>query len=252
MATEPAGTITDPRLVNPLAYEIYRPPGTETENLPAILMLHGHGGSERQWEVGGRASVTLQRLIDAGDVEPHLLVMPGVANSWYVTSEAYGAIDQVILERLLPEIEVTYGVSRWAVVGLSMGGYGALRLAFEAPERFEFVAALSPAIFKPGTSFGEQQLQLFNQAYGAPFEPAAYAQQNPFNTIPSSLPPIYLSVGDDDYFHLEEGTFEMFLALKRAGHSPELRVLDGGHSWTLWRAEFETVLRELAAKPRVD
>lgn len=232
-----------------MPYRVYRPSGAGQEPLPAILMLHGHGGSENQWDKGGNASQTLERLIASGEIEPHLLVMPGVANSWYVTSEAYGAIDQVILDRLMPEVETVHNVSRWAVVGLSMGGYGALRLGIAAPRRFDFIAALSPAIFSPDATFGDGQIKLFNQAFGDPFEPQAFARANPFNNLPDELPPIYLSVGDDDYFHLEVGTFEMFQALKLAGHRAELRVRDGQHSWRLWKVEFENVLREMVANP---
>lgn len=237
--------LDDPRLVNPLPYTVFRPVGVGDEPLHAVLLLHGHGGSEHQWEKGAQAGQRLQRLIDEGKVEPHLLVMPGVGNSWYVSSQAYGKIDQVILDRLMGLVEESHPVKSWAVAGLSMGGYGALRLGFMAPERFKFIAALSPAVFARGDDFSETQYKLFNSAYGTPFSPDDFAQNNPFNMIPKGLPPIYLSVGDDDFFHLEEGTFEIYLALKRAGFRAELRVLNGGHSWGLWQREFETFMQEM-------
>ena len=116
-----------------------------------------------------------------------------------------------------------------------------------APERFEFIAALSPAVFAPESELGDTQLKLFNVAFGDPFDREIYRSNNPFRSIPESLPPVYLSVGDEDYFHLEIGTFEMFQTLKRLGHAPEFRVRNGKHSWRLWKTEFEKVLIEMAA-----
>lgn len=237
-----AGEIADPRLQEPLSYQVYKPPLAEGP-IPAILMLHGHGGSERSWERGGEASHNLQHLMALGTTGPHLLVTPGVGNSWYVTSGTYGPVDQVLLDRLVPEIERHYEVESWSVMGLSMGGYGALRLAFLRPGLFTHAAALSPAIYSPGKEMSETQLKLFNTAFGDPFDAWVYEKNNPFNTIPKTPPPLYLSVGDHDYFDLEEGTIELYLELKSRGIRPELRVLDAGHTWPLWRSEFEAFLR---------
>jgi len=250
-AVENTFEIVDPRLPDPLPYKLFRPPTDGDTRLPALLLLHGHGGSQEQWDKAGAASATAQRLIDEGVVVPHILVMPGVRNSWYVNSDSYGAVADVLLDRLLGDVEARFGADPqgWAVAGLSMGGYGALRLGFSAPERFSFIGALSPAIFAPDARFGEVQYKLFNSAFGEPFDRQRYEAASPFGMLGDDLPPIYLATGDDDFFGLEIGTVQLYLELRARGHKPELRVRDAGHSWPLWRSELELMLRKMLPAP---
>jgi S-formylglutathione hydrolase FrmB len=56
-----------------------------------------------------------------------------------------------------------------------------------------------------------------------------------------------LTCGDDDGLDLEEGNLLFYLALKRAGVDPELRITDGGHGWEVWARELEPVLRFIGA-----
>lgn len=216
-----------------------------------MLLLHGHGGSQEQWDKAGAASATAQRLIEEGIIAPHILVMPGVSNSWYVNSDSYGAVADVMLDRLLVDVESRFGADPegWAIAGLSMGGYGALHLGLTAPERFSFIGALSPAIFPPDEPFADIQYKLFNSAFGEPFDRARYEAANPFAMLSEQVPPIYLAIGDDDYFGLEIGTVELYLALRELGHKPELRVRDAGHSWPLWRSELELMMRKMLPAP---
>lgn len=53
-----------------------------------------------------------------------------------------------VIDRLIPELERSFGVnpSRLALLGLRMGGQGALGLAYRYPDRFPIVAAITPAI----------------------------------------------------------------------------------------------------------
>jgi enterochelin esterase family protein len=229
-----------------LEYRAYIPESFDPENGdPAILMLHGYGGSARDWLGGGQAATTLERLIEEGIIPPAMLVMPSAGNSWYVQSPAHGPIDRAILEELLPHSERTYGArpERWSIIGLSMGGYGALRMGLIDPERFRFIAALSPAIFTPGADLGDFQMKLFNTSFGDPFDRQRYDTLNPFHLLDQpDLPPLYLGVGDRDYFNLEIGTLEFFLKARQKGHEADLRVTGDGHTWKFWKEQFEEVL----------
>ena len=176
-------------------------------------------------------------------------------NSWYVNSPAHGAYENAILNDLIPHAEVQHNLGgkrdMRAIAGLSMGGYGALRLAFRNPSRFVMTAALSAAIFPDlsmRTDVSEQQVGFFKGAFGTPFEVAEFNRQNFFADIPSLAaqqrpPAIYITVGDDDGFGLYEGNTALYLALKRAGVPVEFRMTDGNHTWRLWREEIENVLR---------
>lgn len=235
-------------------YSLYLP-DMAGGTLPVLYLLHGLGGNERDWQKLGKIEATADRLIAQGAIPPLAIVMPDAANSWYVNSPAHGAYEDAILTDLIQHIEATHDVggdrdSR-AIAGLSMGGYGALRLAFRNPARFALTGALSAAIF-PDLMRPEdvtlQQIKFFKGAFGTPFDVAEFNRQNFFSEISSlatapQRPEIFVTVGDDDGFGLYEGNVALYLALRDAKVPVEFRVTDGNHTWRLWRQEIETILR---------
>ncbi|MFD2205280.1 alpha/beta hydrolase [Kiloniella antarctica] len=242
-----------PSLKNPMQYSLYLPDGYCEENLsyPILYLLHGYGGSHRDWLNGGSVVKTLDRLIANGLISPLIVVMPSASKSWYVNSSKHGQFETALLlefpkllEANLHSLKVREGR---AIAGLSMGGYGALRFAFRSPEKFGSVAALSPAIFPNVVgkdAFKPVQLKLFAGAFDEPFSSDKYNERNVFTlakTI-SNPPAIYLTVGDDDWFGLYAGTFSFYQHLKSQKIPVELRVTDGNHNWKLWSREIERVL----------
>lgn len=121
--------------------------------------------------------------------------------------------------------------------------------------------ALSPAIWRAGGvswSLSPQILepegleQWFPRTTGESFDWQVFRAQSPFALVAgmaaAAKPPrVFLGVGDDDYFALQDGTMEMYLELRAHGLRPELRVLDGGHDWRLWSRLLDDVLRFLEA-----
>jgi enterochelin esterase-like enzyme len=132
-----------------MPYRVYLPPGyTEgTRHYPSLYLLHGMGGSDREWQDLGIASAA-DRLIAAGQIAPLIIVMPEGARSYWVDQASggeqwghYTAVD------LVNEIDATYRTiartrSR-AIGGLSMGAHGALQLALNYPGEFGAVGAHS-------------------------------------------------------------------------------------------------------------
>tara|TARA_E500000318_G_scaffold65042_2_gene60076 strand:+ start:2658 stop:3545 length:888 start_codon:yes stop_codon:yes gene_type:complete len=252
-------SLESPALDRELKYSLFLPdlPHSSPARtpLPVLYLLHGLGGHEQDWQKLGRITETASRLIENGDIPPMAIVMPDGANSWYVNSAKHGRYEDAFLDDLIPETERRHDIggdrSRRAIAGLSMGGYGALRLTFRTPSRFVMTAALSAAIFPDLASpadVSRQQIGFFKGAFGEPFDVAAFNRQNFFSDIPalkttSKRPAIWITVGDDDGFRLYEGNTALYLALKQAGIPVEFRVTDGNHTWRLWRAEIENVLR---------
>jgi len=255
-------SFTSEAMARDMQYSVYLPDGYDAEAAlpyPVIYLLHGLGGSERDWPNVGRAGKTADRLIAAGQLRPVVIVMPDGEDGWYVDSASYGGpgnYETYIQRDLQDYAERRYGVGgaqdRRAVAGLSMGGYGAVRLAFKFPERYAAAVSLSGAIVtngSPDRPVTEQQVKLFRGAFGTPFDVTAFNRQNVFSlldTLESApkdrRPRILLTVGDDDYFKLYKGAFATFLALKERKLPHELRVTDGNHSWKLWARELETAL----------
>ena len=112
-------------------------------------------------------------------------------------------------------------------------------------------AGLSAAIFpdlEAAEDVSRQQIGFFKGVFGEPFDVAEFNRQNFFSDIPSLMaiderPAIWITVGDDDGFGLYEGNIALYQALKQADIPVEFRMTDGNHTWRLWRAEIENVLR---------
>lgn len=255
-----AGTLLEslsfdsPALGRPMRYSIYLPDGAG-KDLPVLYLLHGLGGRETDWQEAGKIEATAERLIAEGALPPVAIVMPDGGDSWYVNSPRHGRFEDALIADLPAHVEHLHGVSadpaKRAIAGLSMGGYGALRLAFRHPERFRVVASLSGAIFPDlakTSDVSRQQVEFFSGAFGEPFEPALFNRENFYREVPrlarlGQAPAIYLTVGDDDGFGLYEGNFALYIALRHAKVPVELRITDGDHTWPLWAEEIEEVLR---------
>ncbi|NQW09946.1 MAG: prolyl oligopeptidase family serine peptidase [Alphaproteobacteria bacterium] len=255
-----AGTIetrsfASPALGRDIAASIYVPdaPGP----WPVVYLLHGYGGGERDWLKAGGARTTADAVFAEPSAPPMLLVMPGAGNSWYVDSERYGDWDTAIARDLVAAVDAAYPTranreSRFAV-GLSMGGYGALRLAVHHPDVFRGAAAFSPAIFADVdrvTVFPPFQIAFFAGAFGDPLDLDAFNRRNIFRPLEDlrtrtegQPTDFYLMTGDHDGLGLWDGTLRFFRAARAAGHPVELRVHDGDHAWPLWRAELAPALR---------
>ena len=80
-------------------------------------------------------------------------VAPMTGESWWAdrVSPAFDpaiTAERHVLDRVVPFVAERFGAEppRIALLGTSMGGQGALRLAFKYPSKFPVVAAISPAI----------------------------------------------------------------------------------------------------------
>jgi S-formylglutathione hydrolase FrmB len=236
-----------PALGRELPYLVY-PAGEPSKGAPVVYLLHGHGGNEWDWVRAGGAVDTALTLVEAGRLPPLHLVLPGAGNSWYVDGPN-AAMATTLLDGLMPAVEQRLGAdpARRAIIGLSMGGYGALHLGLQRPDRFRFIGALSPAIFPPGSDLSELQHLFFAGAFGEPFDPARYRAADPFGMVPrlaaaEARPAIHLACGDEDYFGLDAGTRAFGEALAAAGVPSTVRIVPGRHDWPFWRAELPLAL----------
>lgn len=241
-----------PALGASLEYSVYLPPGYDGEDRSylTVYLLHGYGGDHTNWVRMGDAAITADSLIAVGAIPPVILVMPDGRNSFYVDSDpanGFGAFETALALDLTAHIDDTYRTVSTRrgrmIAGLSMGGYGALHLAFKYPDRYGAAASLSGAHPR-----GEpERKDLFAPAFGDPFDPARWEEENPFNWIAglkeSGLRlPVYLTVGDDDSPWLYEGSVDLYTALRAAEIPAELRITNGPHSWEVWDAALAETL----------
>ncbi len=114
------------------------------KNPPCVLyLLHGLFGSQHAW-------VTGSNIVRYAKGLNLLIVMPDLNNTFYVNSSANIKYLDFAATELPSYIENTFRVSKKRedtfICGISMGGYGAFRIAFSRPEKFSLAISLSGAL----------------------------------------------------------------------------------------------------------
>ncbi len=122
------------------------------ERLPVILHLHGAMSSSAFLEVAkpiydaAWLNGTLPRAIVACASTPTM-------GGFYIDRPDGAAWERLVATELPERLAARFALTEArAAIGFSMGGYGALKLAFRQPERYRAVAAMCPAIFPAETS----------------------------------------------------------------------------------------------------
>lgn len=193
-----------------VGFNIYLPPDYERHpgrRYPVIYFLHGRNGDE---------NAELSGFADFLAVEPApeaIIVFPnGGKNSKYLDatpgSNMRGVImmETAITRELIPHVDRSFRTDarreRRSVQGFSMGGLGALRLAFQHPDLFGSVYAAGPAVDDTVENIADGEPQLLQEMLGGRTElwgahmPLAVATENA-SRIRGRVA-ICISIGDQD------------------------------------------------------
>lgn len=188
------GSFRSARRGRDVGFGIGYPPGHGPgAALPVCLLLHGYGSDAAAALGCGGYQDFLAGVVRDGGAPFALAAMDGGPGYWHphATDDPLG----MIFEEFLPLL-ATRGldVTRPAVAGWSMGGYGALVCALTRPKLFAAVVATSPAIFH---SYDDAR-RVNPGAYDSPAEWAAYdvtARAAEFKGLP-----IHIAIGAADPF----------------------------------------------------
>src|SRR5690606_36010464 len=213
---------------------IYTPPGYETgKDYPVMYLLHGAGDIESGWTMIGRANNILDNAIADGRVTPMVVVMPlgyatqsfwagPAASSQAAAPSGPGALSLVgqdLLNDVMPMVERDYKVARTAdkraIAGLSMGGGQTMNIAFNRPELFQYVVAMSPAA---GGITANNYPEIFKDP----------------SRINNQFKLFWMAVGEDDNL-TGPGDRKLSEAFKAAGINHQFLLTPGRHEWTVWR-----------------
>jgi pimeloyl-ACP methyl ester carboxylesterase len=135
----------------PVGYGVAWPPGSGPgDRLPVCLLLHAAAGDERAPFERLRLHHHLAQAVGADGIRPFALASAdGQGSGWRSGpgDDPFG----MLLEELAPLLSgLGLRTGRLGVLGWSMGGAGALRLAETHPGRLAAVVATSPAIAETG------------------------------------------------------------------------------------------------------
>ena len=136
-------------------YEIVLPPSYESNpdsTYPSIYFLHGFG-LDYSW-YGSVVSV-FEDMMASGEIRESILIKPDgfvipYLGSMYTNSDYNGQFEDYIVQDLISHIDGSYNTidnsSYRAIMGHSMGGYGAVKLSVKFPELFQVAASHSGPI----------------------------------------------------------------------------------------------------------
>jgi S-formylglutathione hydrolase FrmB len=234
-------------LQHPVNYCVILPPSYDadkTRKYPVLYFFHGLGDNEQMFIHAGGFNL-VEDLWERGQIGEFLIATPDAGNSFYINGrDGKVPYEDFLVQEFLPGIESRYrtrpGRANRAVSGVSMGGYGALHLAFRHPQLFSSVSAHSPAIidklpaFMAPTSAGGMRSRVFGGTFGSPPDPAFWDRNSPLalaRTANLAGLKIYFDCGDHDDFGFETGAeaLDKILASRHIPH--EAHIYPGHHDW---------------------
>jgi putative tributyrin esterase len=237
------------RILNhPVAYCVLLPPSYQTEKTrryPVLYYLHGLGDNQQMFLRAGGMNL-VQDLWEQKGIGEFLIVTPDADASFYVNShDGKERYEDFLLREFLPQIEKRYrtipGRKSRGIAGISMGGYGALHLAFRHPELFGAVSAESAALIErlPAVTVAEPRQRaarrVLGGTFGSPPDPAFFDRNNPLTLARTFRPgglKIDFNCGTEDSYGFDAGAQALDKILTGRGIRHEFHLYPGGHNWT--------------------
>ncbi len=217
---------------------IFVPPGCERkERLPVVVLLHGVYGSHWSWSMKGGAHLTALNLIEKQLIEAIVLCMPsdglwGDGSGYIAHAEAdyEGWIMEDVIGCVTEVIPCIDSRSPLFIAGLSMGGYGALRLGAKYAEKVAGFSGHS-SITYPGdlARFIEQPLTLYAEALEREDAVPLYWMKR----HKEILPPFRFDCGTSDA--LIEDNRELHQSLVGLDIPHQYFEFEGDHNWNYWQ-----------------
>ena len=210
----------------------------KAKQLPVVYILHGYGDNYSKW------INKVPYLTKTADLYQFIIVMPdGSKNSWYWDSpvDTLSCYETFISNELIKHIDSNYKTIKSregrAITGNSMGGQGALFLAFRHQDVFSAAGSLSGGVdirpFPLNWDMADK-LGAFSKF------PERWNEYSIINQVwrltPGSLH-LIIDCGTDDFFYHVNETFHKKLLERNIPHVfIENR---GNHNWKYWSEEID-------------
>ncbi len=224
-----------------------------TQPPQVLYLLHGLSDDNTIWQ----RHTSIERYVEPYDLA---VVMPAVDRSFY-TDMAQGNRYWTFVSEELPELVQAYfqlSTKRedTFTAGLSMGGYGAFKLALSHPERFGAAASLSGAVdmaYAPGQEEPEwvtTKTRIFgplDKLAGSEMDLMYLAEKLAESTYKEM--PLFVWCGTEDFLYEQNQNFRQ--------HANELGLNftytedPGDHLWKYWDEQIQNVLAWLPLRERI-
>jgi S-formylglutathione hydrolase FrmB len=248
-------------LSRPVRYCAYLPASFDqdkTRQFPVLYYLHGLGDNEQSLlNMGGWDLI--DDLRRQGKIGDFIVLAPNGGHTFFLNS-ADGKLryEDFLTKEFMPQMEKKYRVEAGRVTrgitGVSMGGFGALHLAFKYPALFAAVSAQMPALIaeipadfsaggpgSPGSMMGDIFGTPFNRAYFDRNNVFYYAKTDPAAELKRMK--VYFDVGNNDDYGFEQGAQKLHRLLDSRGVPNEFHVYPGGHDPQFVMRHFAEVMQ---------
>ena len=229
-------------LARSVPYCVLLPPSysrDKARRYPVAYYLHGLGDNEQSLiNLGGWP--LYDRLLSEKKIGEFAVVAPAGFASFYINSrDGKFRYEDFFIEEFLPAMEKKYRIgttaSQRGIMGISMGGFGALHYAFKYPEKFSAVSANMPALFEQLPRELTQDWQI--EVFGNPPDVAFFDRNSPFQLAHTASVAelgrmtIYFDCGAQDRYGFNTGTADMDKLLTQRGVAHQAHIYAGGHDW---------------------
>jgi putative tributyrin esterase len=221
--------------------EAYHPP------FRVLYLLHGYSDDHTAWQ----RWTSIERYVEGHNL---VVIMPAVQNSFY-TDMLHGGKFFTFLTEELPGLvrdlfPISTARSDTFVAGLSMGGYGAFKLALSRPDLYASAASLSGALDlrevvrehddPDNQAWLENMRTVFgdlDKIPGSAHDLFALAQKV---SKLADKPRLFQYCGTEDFLYADNLRFRDHI--RPLGFDYTYEETPGDHNWRYWDAEIQKVL----------
>lgn len=207
---------------------------------PAVLyLLHGYSDDHSIW----MRRTSVERYAASHNLA---VIMPAVNHSFYA-NELHGERYWDFVSEELPRVmhrffRLSQDPARTFVAGLSMGGYGAMKLALTHPERFGAAASFSGCVDLADLTGRKNQLNNFRRIFGD--ENALRGSDNDLlyllkkNAAAPHRPRLYVACGTADFLYHQHQAF-LPVCQQYGWDLTHYEEPDATHEWGFWDAQIK-------------
>ena len=233
-----------------MQYRVIMPANVSAgQPLPVVYLLHGGGGNFRDWSNYSDAARYAERGL--------ILVMPEGGSSYYTNSAGHpeDRYEDYLVHDLIGDAERRLpGALRRqtrAIMGVSMGGFGAIKLALKYPGLFVFAGGLSSALDVPSRPFSIKRIAQwrYHRSIFGSWEGQVQRDNDPFllarSADPGTMPYVFLTCGEQEGLLPANLRFATLLAQHKFHY--EFHAGPGGHNWNQWNERLPALFQSLFA-----
>jgi putative tributyrin esterase len=216
---------------------------------PVVYLLHGGGGNLRDWTNYSDVARFAERGL--------ILVMPEGDESYYTNSadRPEDRYEDYIVHDLIQDVESRFphcDPSHRAIIGVSMGGFGAVKISLRYPELFTFAAGISPALDVPSRPFSMKRISQWrhHRSIFGPWKGQTQRDNDPFVLAravdPKRVAFLYLTCGNQEGLFAANRQFAQLLQEQHFRY--DYQTGPGGHNWYQWDQRLEPLFQKLIAE----